>query len=165
MSQGEAVWYLPGENQQPAGPFATDDVLARYRAGDITGATLCWCDGMDGWRPLAEVEPFSGALAGATGGAGQGLEELGKTFSKALDFTKRKAKLASLHVVVVKHERRRQQLLSELGEMLYRRASEVALFSQAPYADKLAEVKQVDQLLGSLRDQIACVEKTGGADR
>jgi tetratricopeptide (TPR) repeat protein len=63
MNQDGLLWYLPDKDQQPAGPFSTDDVLARYRTGAITGATFCWRDGMDSWKPLAEVQPFQEALA------------------------------------------------------------------------------------------------------
>jgi hypothetical protein len=163
MSQEEPMWYLPGENQQPTGPFSTDDVLARCRAGDLKGETFCWCNGMDGWKPMAEIEPFSGIFAPAAGeGAAEGIEDLGKAFGRAIDFTKRKAKTASLRVSIGKHEKHRQQLLSELGAMLYLREADIALFSEEPYAGKLGQVKQVDQLIKSLRDQMADIGKTGG---
>jgi hypothetical protein len=164
MSHEEPKWYLPGQDQQPTGPFATDDVLARCKVGDVGGATLCWCEGMDGWKPLAEVEPFSGVLAGAAGdAAAQGFDDLGKVFGRAIDFTKRKAKTAALRVTVAKHEKYRQRLLGELGEMLYQRAGDITLLSQEPYAEKLRQIEAEDESLGSLRRQIESMEKAGGA--
>ena len=164
MSPEEPLWYLPGENQQPSGPFRTDDVLAKCRTGGATGATLCWCDGMQDWKPLAEVPPFREALAHPGGGktAAQSLDNLGKKFNQALDFTRRKAKVASLHIALGKQEKQRLRLLSELGAMLYPRASDVALFSQEPYAEKLRQIQSADQFLESLRQQIQSLETGKG---
>jgi len=144
--------------------FSTDEVLARCRAGAITGKTFCWRDGMEGWKPVAEVQPFQEVLAqpATQEAAAQGLDNLGKTFTKAIDFIKRKVKATSLRLTVGKHKKYRQKLLSELGEMLYMHESDISLFSQEPHAGKLAQVKQVNQLIGSLRDQIEDLENTGG---
>jgi len=163
MKDDGAVWYLPGQSGQPAGPFTTEDVLAKCKAGELSGATFCWCDGMDGWKPLVEVEPFSGVFAGTGEGPAQGLDDLGRAFGRAIDFTKRKARIASLRVTIGRHEKRRQQLLCELGEMVYRRERQIDLLSQEPYAGKLRQIKAEDESIGSLRRQIETVDKPGGA--
>ncbi len=63
MQGNEAVWYLPDENGQPAGPHTATTIVEQLRSGQCSGATLCWQRGMDGWQPLGEIEPFAGELA------------------------------------------------------------------------------------------------------
>jgi predicted Zn finger-like uncharacterized protein len=41
------------------------DLVAAYNAGTVTQDTFIWTDGMDDWRPLAEVEPVVSALHAA----------------------------------------------------------------------------------------------------
>jgi hypothetical protein len=165
MTEEEAVWYLPGRDQQPTGPFAAADVLERCHEGTVTGATLCWCEGMDGWRPLAEVEPFQEALTGAPGAAGQGLDDLGRAFSKAVSLTRKKAKVVSLKVSISRHERRKQQLLSELGELVYKHESDIELLAQEPYVQKLEQVRAEDTAIESLHRDIERIEGSGHADQ
>ena len=62
MSDGDKVWYLPGQGDQSSGPFAADDILQRLRSGQLTATTPCWREGMDDWQPLADVEPFAGTM-------------------------------------------------------------------------------------------------------
>jgi len=64
MKNDAAVWYLPDDNGQPAGPYTASTILARLLSGDCDKATLCWCEGMADWRPLGEVEPFRSELGG-----------------------------------------------------------------------------------------------------
>lgn len=169
MSEEEAKWYLPGRDQQPAGPYTATDVLERCQEGTVTGATLCWCEGMDGWRPLAEVEPFCAALAGAPGEAGQGqaaqgLDDLGRAFSKAMSLTRKKAKAVSLRVSISRHEKRRQQLLSELGEMVYTHEDSREMLAREPYAERLQRIRAEDASIESLRRDLERVERLGRTD-
>lgn len=46
------------------GVFSREDVLARYRAGEIRPTDLAWCEGMASWAAVAEV--FGPALPAAT---------------------------------------------------------------------------------------------------
>jgi len=62
MKTDEAIWYLPSDSDQPAGPYTTADVTERLESGQCVGATLCWCDGMADWQPLEAVGPFAEAL-------------------------------------------------------------------------------------------------------
>lgn len=64
MGQMNAVWYLPGESSQPAGPYTADQIFGLLRKGQIPTTSLCWQEGMDDWKPLAQVEPFASALSG-----------------------------------------------------------------------------------------------------
>ena len=171
MSEAEAIWYLPGQDRQPAGPFATADVLGRCKDGVLTGATLCWCEGMDQWRPLAEVEPFSETFAGVPvetrqdPTAAQGLDDLGRAFSKAMSLTRKKAKTVSLKVSISRHEKHRRQLLLELGEMVYRHESDVELLLEAPYAETVRQIRAEDESIESLRGQIERIEQAGFGDQ
>lgn len=53
---------MPNEENEPVGPFKTEEVLARLRAGQIQEDTVCWREGMDDWAPLVETSPFSNRL-------------------------------------------------------------------------------------------------------
>lgn len=64
MSQKDAVWYLPGEGSQAAGPYTADQIFESLSKDQTPTTTLCWQEGMDDWKPLAQVEPFASALAG-----------------------------------------------------------------------------------------------------
>jgi predicted Zn finger-like uncharacterized protein len=57
-------WHVNlGDNDQRQMSLA--DLVAAYNAGTVTQDTFIWTDGMDDWRPLAEVEPVVGALHAA----------------------------------------------------------------------------------------------------
>lgn len=62
MNSDRAVWYLPGANATPSGPFAVDLVLDALQTLEVDGETLCWQEGMPDWRPLREVAPFAAAI-------------------------------------------------------------------------------------------------------
>lgn len=64
MGQMNAVWYLSGEGSQPAGPYTADQIFELLRKGQTPTNTLCWQEGMDDWKPLAQVDPFASALSG-----------------------------------------------------------------------------------------------------
>jgi ankyrin repeat protein/HEAT repeat protein len=59
MNHQAAVWFLPGEGEQNAGPFSSEEVIQQLQFGEITPTTLCWREGMADWQPLADVEPFT----------------------------------------------------------------------------------------------------------
>lgn len=61
MSTQYSSWYIPGEGNQPAGPFTTEQIIESWQAGRLTEKTLCWQEGMAKWLPLAQVEPFAAA--------------------------------------------------------------------------------------------------------
>lgn len=63
MNSDEAIWYLPGDSDQPVGPYTAAEVTEALQAGRCTAATLCWCEGMDDWQSLTDVAPFAGELA------------------------------------------------------------------------------------------------------
>ena len=48
-------WHLAA-NGQTSGPFSEADLAARAAAGGLTGATLVWTAGQDGWKPAAETD-------------------------------------------------------------------------------------------------------------
>jgi hypothetical protein len=169
MNEDEAVWYLAGDDNQPKGPYRAADILAALRQGQLRADGLCWREGMPDWLSMAEVAPFSTASGqGAIGDGAQGTAyaaspNLGRAVSKMVGLTRKTAKTVSLKMAISSHEKHRQQLLCELGEMLYKRESEVALFSQSPYAEKLGQIKQEDLAIDSLRRQIESTERTRGA--
>jgi hypothetical protein len=169
MNEDVAVWFLSGDDNQPKGPYCTADILTALRQGQLRTDGLCWREGMPGWQSMAEVAPFSTASGQAAVGEGaQGTAHavspnLGRAVSKMVGLTRKTAKTVSLKMAISSHEKHRQQLLCEFGEMLYKRESEVALLLQSPYAEKLGQIKQEDLAIDSLRRQIEDTEKTRGA--
>lgn len=64
----EHGWYA-GIRDVPVGPLSRKDLGARVAAGDVTGETLVWREGLDDWRPLqaiAELNDLMRAAASAT---------------------------------------------------------------------------------------------------
>ena len=93
MSENQAVWYLPGSDNQPDGPHTTDHVQELCREGKVYPNTLCWQEGMSDWMPLSQVQPFCEILprtpdvTEAQQAELQGFEDLGKMFGKAMSLT------------------------------------------------------------------------------
>jgi predicted Zn finger-like uncharacterized protein len=60
-SAGGGEWHVNlGDNDQRQMSLA--ELVDAYNSGGITQDTFIWTDGMDDWRPLAEVEPVVTAL-------------------------------------------------------------------------------------------------------
>ena len=56
-----AQWHVNvGDNDQRT--LTLSELVDAYNAGVVTQDTFIWCDGMDDWRPLAEVEAVVAAL-------------------------------------------------------------------------------------------------------
>lgn len=55
-------WYA-GIDGKPTGPLSQDDLASKLEAGVITGETLVWREGLDGWKPLSEVAELSALVA------------------------------------------------------------------------------------------------------
>ncbi len=49
------AWHL-AENGATRGPFSESDLAAMAAAGTLTGASMVWTAGQDGWKPAAETE-------------------------------------------------------------------------------------------------------------
>ena len=167
MSENQAVWYLPGPDNQPEGPHTTDLVLELCREGKLNKDTLCWREGMDNWRPLLQVKPFceifhdlSTSTATATKET-QELDSLGRMLGKAVSLTKKKAKIVSLKMSIGKHDKSKQQILLELGKMLYEKKSDSEMLRQSPYVEKILQAKAEDELIRALYKEIEVVENTG----
>ena len=167
MSENQAVWYLPGSDNQPTGPHTTEQVLKLYREGKLNRGTLCWQEGMDDWTPLSQVQHFYEILpdtSPATDTAEaetQGFDDLGRMFGKAVSLTKKKAKIVSLKMSIGKHEKRKNQILFELGKMLYEKESDSEMLTQSPYADKIHHAKAQDESMQAMREEIEAIENTG----
>gem|GEM_PF-6298428 len=58
----EAIWYIPGQDNQPAGPYRAEQISEWLKAGRVFATTLCWRKGMTEWAAISEVEPFAGEL-------------------------------------------------------------------------------------------------------
>lgn len=54
MTDMRRIWFLPGPDNQAAGPFTAEEVLEAERSGEIDDTTLCWREGMPDWTPLAQ---------------------------------------------------------------------------------------------------------------
>jgi predicted Zn finger-like uncharacterized protein len=58
---GDAQWHVNlGDNDQRT--LTLSELVDAYNAGTVTQETFIWCDGMDDWRPLAEVDVVVNAL-------------------------------------------------------------------------------------------------------
>lgn len=62
MSADPSSWYIPGEENEPVGPFSTEQIIESWQAGRLGADTLIWREGMTQWQPLAQVEPFASVL-------------------------------------------------------------------------------------------------------
>jgi predicted Zn finger-like uncharacterized protein len=63
---GGAQWHVNiGDNDQRT--MTMPELVDAYNAGVVTQETFIWTDGMDDWRPLAEVEPVVSALHASAG--------------------------------------------------------------------------------------------------
>lgn len=65
MSEDAPVWYLPGDDNQPQGPYGTGTVLEGLQDGRLAPDLLCWKEGMSDWQPLSETDPFRQELEAA----------------------------------------------------------------------------------------------------
>ncbi|MBN2132783.1 MAG: DUF4339 domain-containing protein, partial [Sedimentisphaerales bacterium] len=65
MSEDAPVWYLPGDDNQPQGPYDTVTVLEGLQDGRLAPDALCWKEGMSDWQPLGETDPFRQELEAA----------------------------------------------------------------------------------------------------
>ena len=165
MSETESTWYLPGTDNQPAGPYPTHQVAQWLQSGEVAGATLAWREGMADWRPLAEIEEFREIALKSTlvvrDAQESGIQDLGKAFDKVLSATKRKARAASLRLSIRRHEKRKDQGLLELGRLFYEHGGD--LLSEAPYADQVGKVRDQDETIQQLREQSEALEKPAQA--
>ena len=62
MAEKDRVWYLRREGEKKsAGPFSTEQLLARWQKGELDRSSAAWQEGMLDWRPLLDLEPFASA--------------------------------------------------------------------------------------------------------
>jgi len=61
-NENDVAWYIPGQDDQPSGPYSADQISEWLGTGQIPETTLCWREGMPDWLPLTRVEPFAGEL-------------------------------------------------------------------------------------------------------
>ena len=59
-------WYYTTGGDQRHGPIPTDDLVARFRSGQISLDTLVWRDGQSQWQPLADFAEAVGLKQGDT---------------------------------------------------------------------------------------------------
>ncbi|MBU0639259.1 MAG: DUF4339 domain-containing protein [Planctomycetes bacterium] len=159
----DPVWYLPGPDNQPAGPHTTEQILQKARAKRVNANTLCWRTGMPDWRPLAEIPEFreiaphagrAGARSGRAGAVGLG-EPTG-VWGRVVGTTRRKAKAVSLKLSIRQHNKRKHHILFELGQLLYTRGPD--LLEQIPYKEIVQRVRDEDAAIDELREQIRTLE-------
>jgi membrane protease subunit (stomatin/prohibitin family) len=56
------AWHV-AENGRAVGPFSSAQLAQAVAAGRVTGQTLVWCAGMEGWVAAADVEALAPVLA------------------------------------------------------------------------------------------------------
>ena len=59
----EADWYV-GVDGKRSGPFASDALLARIRSGEVTGKSLVWKAGYEGWKSAGTIPELATFLGG-----------------------------------------------------------------------------------------------------
>ncbi|CAB3992239.1 dnaJ homolog subfamily C member 13-like [Paramuricea clavata] len=52
---GEKEWYYGNKEKERLGPFSFDEMKDFGEEEAINPSTRCWCQGMDGWRPLQHI--------------------------------------------------------------------------------------------------------------
>lgn len=62
MDEQKAVWFLPDEAGQHAGPYTSNQILEQLSTGQMPETMLCWREGMPDWLPLTAVEPFAAEI-------------------------------------------------------------------------------------------------------
>lgn len=58
-------WYIPGEGNQPAGPFTAEQIIQALQTERLAPTTICWREGMSQWLPLSQIEPFISSIFSA----------------------------------------------------------------------------------------------------
>ena len=59
-------WYYATGGDQRHGPISTDELVARFRSGQISLDTLVWREGQSQWQPLADFAEAIGMKQGDT---------------------------------------------------------------------------------------------------
>ena len=57
----DAWYYAVGQDRQ--GPVSRENLAALIGSGTITSATYVWCDGMEDWSVLGDVDELQGLLS------------------------------------------------------------------------------------------------------
>ncbi len=69
MNETDAMWYLPIEGAEQAGPYTTEQIIEWLWAGKVTETTPILPEGSAESRPLGKVEPFASAIEHAKAAA------------------------------------------------------------------------------------------------
>ena len=59
----EPTWHLVIEQEQ-VGPMTVAEIQQRFTAGEISGETFAWREGLADWLPLAQLEIFASLVGG-----------------------------------------------------------------------------------------------------
>lgn len=156
MDSSDAVWYLTDENNQPIGPFTAEVIREWCIGGRVHGGSQCWREDQVEWRPMSDMEQFRDVLPIQDVPAA-GIDDIGKAFGKLFHATKRKARATSLNMTVHKHEKRRRELLAELGRRFYE--SGMNTLAEAPYAELVLLMQMEDRAIAELRAQIEALDE------
>lgn len=65
----ETEWYLQVDDEED-GPYSLDDMVQMFADGDIDAETLVWCEGMDDWDALENVDELVEVCSAKRGGPG-----------------------------------------------------------------------------------------------
>lgn len=57
----DKIWYI-ALNEEQVGPLSDDEVRAEIEAGNVTGSTYIWKDGLDDWITVFESGAFEGLV-------------------------------------------------------------------------------------------------------
>jgi hypothetical protein len=164
------IWFIPDETGQPVGPYCAEQITEWLITARIPQTTLCWREGMEDWRPLSQVQPFCDVLPDTYHAPKideaevQRFDDLGKIFGKAVNLTKKKAKIVSLKMSIGRHEKRQQELLFELGKMLYEKENGSQMLTQLPYVEKVCQIRAEDESIHALRKEIEAIENAGSVN-
>lgn len=60
----EIDWFYLDENHRQHGPILFKDVQLAYQRENVVAATYLWCEGMEDWKPLAELKGLEPLLEG-----------------------------------------------------------------------------------------------------
>lgn len=120
----DAQWYVLLENNQQEGPMTAEAVRELVRQGRVSGQNNAWRQGMEGWKPLSQIDEFAD-LAG--GGGQEAWDAVAATFERGKRGALRTMKTARIRMNIGKQRKERERLCARLGEAAFMARDELAL--------------------------------------
>jgi hypothetical protein len=119
----DAQWYVLLANNQQEGPLTSEAVRELVKQGRATARNNAWRQGMDGWKPLGQIDAF----ADLAGSGGEPWDAVAATFERGKRGALRTMKTARIRMNIAKEKKERERLCAQLGEAVFMSREELAL--------------------------------------